>query len=417
MKRIALTVERMRAYGRNVCEGVAAYAQERTEDWALEFVDSRAVGGRGGYSCCDGAIVRIVDDRMAARLRVLRRPVVDIFCRKAHKGIVGVDADHLAIAKLAGRHFLTRKFSYFAFCGYDGIRYSDERREAFVRYLRHNRYGCDCYRTPPGAMKSFDDDVIQNERVKLGADARRLMAWLRKLPKPCAVFCCHDLRAYQVIELCRQAGIAVPNEIAVLGVDDDHMLCSFTTPKISSVDPNAFGVGWAAAEALDRLMRGEAVRPKRGFVSVPPKDIIVRASTEVYPYDPKWISDALVFIRRNVVRSVNAADVFAHLGLSHTVVERTFKKALGSTIQREIMKARVEEAQHLLLTTDLSASEIGVRCGSGPASISAAISPRSRGIPRRRSGRSWARPVRNCGPWCREMRFCLTGAPSGDVML
>ena len=363
MKRIALTVERMRAYGRNICEGVAAYAQERGLDWSLEFVDPRAVGGRGGYAGFDGAIVRVMDDQTAARLKALKRPVVDIFCRKVHEGIVGVDADHVAIAKLAGRHFLTRKFAHFAFCGYDGVRYSDERRDTFVRYVRHNHYVCDCYRTPKSVMRNFDGDVIQNERVKFGADAQQLKAWLGKLPKPCAVFCCQDLRAYQVIGLCREAGIAVPNEIAVLGVDDDHMVCSFSTPKISSIDPDAFAVGWTAAETLERLMKGEKVSPKRGFVSVPPKDIIVRASTEVYPYDPPWISDALVFIRRNVARSVNAADVFAHLGLSHTVVERTFKKVLGSTIQREIMKARIDEAQHLLLTTELPANEIGVRCG------------------------------------------------------
>ena len=350
----------MRAYGRNICEGVAAYAQERGLDWDLEFVDSRAVGGRGGYAGFDGAIVRVVDDRTAARLAALRRPVVDVFCRKAHEGIVGVDCDHVAIAKLAGRHFVTRKFTHFAFCGYDGAHYSDVRRDVFVRYVRHNHYACDCYRTPRGVMKSFDDDVIQNERIKFGADARQLRSWLERLPKPCAVFCCQDLRAYQVIGLCREAGIAVPNDIAVLGVDDDHMICSFSTPKISSVDPDAFAVGWTAAETLDRLMKGERVR---GILSVPPKDIVVRASTEVYPYDPPWISDALVFIRKNVARSVNAADVFAHLGLSHTVVERTFRKVLGTTLQREIMKARVEEAQHLLRTTELPANEIGFRCG------------------------------------------------------
>lgn len=363
MKRIALTIERMRAYGRNICEGVAAYAQENAENWALEFVDSRAVGGKGSYAGFDGAIVRIMDDRMATRLRALKRPVVDIFCKKVREGIIGVDADHVAIAKLAARHFLTRKFTNFAFCGYDGVRYSDLRRDTFVRYIRHNHYACDCYRTPHDVMESFDDDVIQNERVGLGPDARQLRSWLRKLPRPCAVFCCHDLRAYQVIETCRIAGISVPKDIAVLGVDDDHMLCSFTTPKVSSVDPDAFSIGWAAAKTLDRMMRGERIRTKHGFVSVPPKDIIARASTETYPYDPPWISDALVFIRKNIARSVNAADVFAHLGLSHTVVERTFKKVLGSTLQREIMKARVEAAQHLLQTTQLPANEIGLRCG------------------------------------------------------
>ena len=363
MKRIALTIERMRAHGRNICEGIAAYAQEHGEDWSLEFVDSPAVGGRRGYAGCDGAIVRVMDDRTAACLCALKFPIVDVFCNKVREGIVGVVVNHTTIGKLAGRHFITRKFAHFGFCGYDGVRYSDERRDAFVRYVRHNHYACDCYRTPASLMKRFDSDVIQNERVTLDGDAQQLKAWLQRLPKPCAVFCCQDLRAYQVVELCRQSGIKVPKEIAVLGVDNDTMLCSFVAPRISSIDPDAFAVGWKAAETLDRMMRGEKVRPKREFVLVPPKDVIVRASSEVYSYDPPWLSDALVFIRRNIARSENAADVFAHLGRPRKTVERTFKAVLGSSIQHEIMKGRVAEAQHLLLTTSLPVNEIGARCG------------------------------------------------------
>ena len=356
-------IERMRAHGRNICEGIAAYAQECREDWLLEFVDSPGANGRREHAGYDGAIARVMDDRTEARLRALKCPVVDVFCNKVRKGIVGVVVNHTTIGKLAGRHFITRKFEHFGFCGYDGVRYSDERRDAFVRYVRHHHYTCDCYSPPPSLMMRFDDDVIRNERVSLGGDARQLKAWLRKLPKPCAVFCCQDLRAYQVIELCRQSGIRVPTEVAVLGVDNDTMLCSFVAPRISSVDPDAFAVGWKAAETLDRMLHGEKIRPKHEFVLVPPKDIVIRASSEVYSYDPPWLSDALVFIRKNIARSVNAADVFAHLGRPRKVVERAFKEVLGSSIQHEIMKGRVAEAKHLLLTTSLPVNRIGARCG------------------------------------------------------
>lgn len=363
-----MSVERMRAYGRNICEGVAAYVQDRGVDWSLEFVDTPPsppthTCGRTRLSDYDGFIVRVMNDATAAHIRRTRRPAVDVFCKKVRPGFVGVDADHVAIAQMAGRYFLDRKFANYAFCGYDGVRYSDERRDAFVRYLRNSHCDCICFHTPREVMMTFDDDVICNEKVGLDVDAGLLMQWLKDIPKPCALFCCHDLRAYQVIELCRRTGISVPGEIAVLGVDDDRLLCSFVTPKISSVDPDAFRIGWTAAETLDRMLCGEAVSAKCGFIGVPPKDIVTRASTEVYPYAPAWLSDALVFIRKNVERSVNASDVIRHVGRSHTLVERTFKKVLGTTLQRAIVESRIAEAEHILTTSELPVREVGARCG------------------------------------------------------
>lgn len=344
------------------CEGVADYAQSKG-DWALTFVDNL----KGDLSGFDGFIFRLMDDASAARLRQLGKPVVDVFFNKKSEGFGVADPDNVRIAQLAVSHFLTRKFVNFAFCGFDTINFSDARRKAFVRCLALNRYGCDCYRTPERAIASFSRNVIKNERIGEIEDADELCAWVRGLPRPCAVFCCHDLRAYQLSKVCREAGLKVPQDIAILGVDDDRLLCTFTTPMLSSVDPNAFGVGRAAAQVLDEMMSHARARANPPVRLVAPTGVVTRASTEVYPVDPPWISDALVFIRRNVARKLSASDVFTHLGLSHTLVEKTFRTVLDSTVQKEIQKCRLEEAEHLLMTTELPVVRIAGLSGFASA--------------------------------------------------
>ncbi|MBQ1569096.1 MAG: DNA-binding transcriptional regulator [Kiritimatiellae bacterium] len=345
MKKIALTVERSRAYGRRFCEGVAEYAQTKG-DWSLEFVPDV----KGGATHYDGFIFRVLDEDSARRLRSLHKPVVDVFFRQ-NSGFGVADADNAAISRLAVSHFLTRKFVNFGFCGYDGIRYSDARRDEFVRELAKSGYPCSVYRTPHRILANFTRDVILNECVEEIPDEAELEKWLRGLTLPCAVFCCHDLRSYQLSKICRKIGLRVPEDVAILGVDDDTLLCSFSTPMLSSIDPDAFGIGYEAARILDRMMTSStaAAHPPASFL--PPKGVVTRASSEIYPVDPPWISKALVFIRKNVRDRLSASDVFAHLGLSHAVVEKAFKATLGTTVQREIMRSRLEEALHLLIAT------------------------------------------------------------------
>ncbi|MCR5413711.1 MAG: DNA-binding transcriptional regulator [Kiritimatiellae bacterium] len=361
MIKIALTVERSRAYGRLFCEGVADYAQTMG-DWSLEFLDDP----EGDLSRYDGFISRLTDDSMSERLRSLGKPVVDAFYKK-DAGFGVADTDNTAIAQLAVRHFITRKFEHFGFCGYDGIRFSDARKKAFIHCLELNRYGCNSYETPERVLEGFDRDVIRNERVDMIPDRAELKDWVKCLPRPCAVFCCHDLRAYQLAKVCRELSLDVPGDIAILGVDDDRLLCTFSTPMLSSIDPDAQGVGREAARILDRMLRDADACAQPPIVLIEPKGVVTRASTETYPVDPPWLSDALVFIRKQVSRKLTAADVFDHLGLSHALVEKAFRTVLGSTVQREIMKCRIEEAEHLLATTRLPVVQIAGLSGFASA--------------------------------------------------
>jgi len=357
--RVGLMVERTRAWGRHVCEGVASAAQQY--GWELQMFNPGDRLRAGELKRCDGFIALVTDRPAAQVLEESGRPVVDVYNGRLSTAFDVVDSDNIAIAQLAARHFITRRFTQFAYCGFDGVCFSDGRRDAFVRTLRHNRFACDCYEAPPHALRRFGEVVIRNERLAPGSDGRQLAAWVQRLPKPVAVFCSHDLRAWQLLNVCRAAGLDVPHDVAILGVDDDALVCAFTVPMLSSIDPDAFEVGRNAAQAL--AARFADPGRERIEMRVKPKGVTVRASTEVYPLDPPWLSDALVFIRRHVARRTTAADVFAYLGRSHTVVETAFREVLKTTVQKEIMRARIDEARRLLATTSMPVAEIAVRAG------------------------------------------------------
>lgn len=355
--RVGLLLELGRAYGRRLCEGVSSVALARGwELVSLSLADVQRDDAR-----VDALIARVYDERMANALKALGKPCVDVFANVRGTGFSTVDADHAAIGRLAAEHFLEHRFSTFAYCGYDGVMFSDLRRDSFVQRLACSHFDCICYKTSDAARRDFMTNVLRNERLRMGPDDKQMLAWVRKLPKPVAVFCSHDLRAYQLAQTCRRIGIDVPREVAILGADDDVIVCSFSSPMLSSVDPDAFGVGRAAAETLAKLLENPSARPFQ--LTVPPKGVVMRPSTETYPLDPPWLSEALVYINRNVGANITSADVGRHLGMSHTPIDRAFRTVLGTSVQKEIVRARLSFAEHLLKATSQSVGEIASRVG------------------------------------------------------
>ena len=348
MKTIGIMIERQRTYGRRLCEGIVRFARER-KDWALRIIEFSELRSRIRRDAYDGFIARVMNDKMARDLADTGRPVVDVFFEKPIPGFGAVDQNARIVGQMAARHFIEHRFANFAFCGYNGRRYSDDRRDAFVRCLGLNHYGCECYRTPASALKDFEESVVMREHFGTPSDARQLSRWVRKLPKPIAVFCAHDMRAYQLSEICRADGIRVPDEVAILGCDDDELVCQFTEPPISSIDQNAVGIGHAAARMLQQMLDNPAQAPS--VAKVKPLRLVERESTKTYPLSPKWLSDALVFIQSNLTRSISAADVYAHVGKSHTLVDAAFRRQLKTSVQKEISRMRLKEARRLVTST------------------------------------------------------------------
>ena len=354
-KRIGLLFNRSRAYGRGFCEGVASYTEVR-HDWRLEMVEEGRIGK------LDGLIAHVMDDAHADQFARLGIPVIADFYRKPRRGFAQALPDQAAIGRLAAEHFLERGFANYAFCGYDGILFSDERRAGYAAALSERRYECVSYRTPSKVLDGFNERVILREELAPRAvDARSLRVWLRTLPKPCALFCCHDLRALQAQYAALEEGLRVPEDIAILGVDNDLLVCNFTHPRLSSIDNAAFGVGRAAAKLIDDMLEGRASRD--ACVKVAPLGTVPRASSDVFTYSAPVVNEALAFMRRHLSDNLTAADVFVHVGLSHTVVERAFNAALGVSVQTQLGRLRIAEATRLLAATSLPLADVARRSG------------------------------------------------------
>lgn len=355
--RVGVIADRIRSYGRALCEGVAAYALERG-DWTLSMLDSDRPVGLRGY---DAFVARIVSPGMLARLRRTNRPIVDVYCAMPHGSVAGVDSDHEAVGRMAAEYFIDHRFSSFAYCGYDGVPFSDARCEAFAARLASDGYECLRYESPKAAVDFFNGRLLRREDLSDTPDMRSLRTFAAKLPKSTAVFCSHDLRAYHFAAAAAAAGRAVPDDIAILGCDNDTLVCAFSPVPLSSIDPDAFEVGRRAAARLDAMLSGGA---SARFEKVAPLRVVERKSTEVYPLDPPWLSDALVYIHRHYSDNLAAGDVYAHLGLSHTPVDKAFKKALGTSVHQEVLRVKLEEAARLLRGGGAaSVGEVAKRCG------------------------------------------------------
>ncbi len=191
---------------------------------------------------------------------------------------------------------------------------------------------------------------------------KRAAEWLRQLPKPTAVLASNDIPARTLCQICRLSGLRVPDDVAILGVDNDPHECRLTSPPLSSVEIPAHAIGRLAAETLDRLMRG--VRLPSGPMSLDPGGVVARESTGFRSSLDPGLRDVLRFIQENAGKStLDIADVCGFLKRSRRSVERLFHDKLGSTIHGEIQASRVRFAEQLLSQTELTISEVAVRAG------------------------------------------------------
>jgi LacI family transcriptional regulator len=226
------------------------------------------------------------------------------------------------------------------------------REKHFVDACRNQEMPCHVYRSRSN---------IQGSRSLVPLEKKRLAKWLLKLPKPIGLFAAYDIQAQIVLDVCRSHSIPVPEQIAVLGVDNDPLLCNLSTPSLSSVIPNAIGAGMLAAELLEQLMsNNKTVSPGKLLA---PLGIAQRQSTDVTAVDDPLIAQAMQFIRENACNGINVEDVLRTVPLSRRLFESRFRKATGKTPHEMITQRRLSRVELLLRDTDLSQEEIARRCG------------------------------------------------------
>jgi LacI family transcriptional regulator len=358
-------IESSRNYGRGILRGIAHYAHVHGP-WSLYAQERQLHSGIPDWLQKwegDGIIARIENKRTARALLKFDCPVIDVLGSAHFNEIPGFDTDAVAVARMAAGFLLNAGFRHFAYCGYRGIPFSDRREAAFVEFMSDAGHKVSVLSS---LASEFPDSHIQAvEQRGLGRD-NAVAQWLDSQPRPLGLFACNDIRAQQMLNVCREQGIKVPEEIAVIGVDNDDVLCDLCEPPLTSIEPDTERIGYEAAGLLDKLMRRG--RARTGITQVPPLRIVERASTDVVPIEDSITVTAVRFIRDNVNNGIAVKDVLNHMQRSRTDLEQRFRRWLKTSIRSEIQRRRMDRVCHLLQETDLDLNRIAE--GSGFASAS-----------------------------------------------
>lgn len=349
-REVAVLIETSNAYARGLLQGVVHYIREH-RPWSFHLMEQ----GRGddppawlaGWKG-DGIIARIETARIARAVVRTGLPAVDLSAARLVPTLPWVETDDEAIARLAADHLLERGFKRFAYCGDERFNWSVWRQKHFETRLMAAGYGCEVFR--PRVAKG-----------EMAPEGRELAEWLEALPKPIGLMACYDIRGQQVLAACRSAGIAVPDEVAVVGVDNDTLLCELASPPQSSVIPNAHRAGYEAAALLDRLMKGERVPAEARLIA--PIGIAARQSTDVLAVDDREVAAAVRFIREHACEGIDMNDVLRVVHLTRRVFEQRFQRLLGRTPREEILDVRLRRVKQLLGETDLPLYVVAERAG------------------------------------------------------
>lgn len=305
----------------------------------------------------DGVIARIENTKIGQELAQLKVPTVDLRGVYQPKNGVTFNTDPDAVAEMAQEHFRERGFQHLGFCGYEGIDFSDQRSEFFVEHcLRRNiRPFVFSSQSNQGSNSKQDLGTLQQEAAGelLEPD---LIAWLQELPKPIGILACNDVRGRQVLAAARTAGLRVPGQVAVLGVDDDEVVCDLANPPMSSIEPDTQRLGFEGATILAQLMAGKKVTQSR--ILIPPIRIAVRQSTDVIAVDDPAVAMALEFIQSHACTGIGVNDVANAISVSRATLERRFREYLNRSPREEIERAKISQVRTLLIETDYSLDRI-----------------------------------------------------------
>lgn len=351
--KVALLIESSRAYGRGLLRGIAAYVRDH-RSWST-YVEPRGLSEplprwlktwKG-----DGILARVNDRRMADLIVQTGLPAIDLRGTVPDSPIPRLGMNATAAARLAFEHLRERGFRHFAFCSAaPQYRFSDERGEEFQRLA--SAAGCSFSMFPPPQRRSS---------AGWDEEQRQLAQWVSKLTKPLGILASHDERGVDLLNACRDLQIAVPDDVAVIGVDNDEVMCDLATPSLSSVDSNTEQIGYRAAELLEQLMAGKVTLPLQTLIE--PAGVVLRRSTDVLAIDDRDLASALWFIRNHACDGINVEDVLQHTSLSRSTLERRFFALLGRSPSDEIGRVRLERVKQLLEETNHSLSRIADLAG------------------------------------------------------
>jgi LacI family transcriptional regulator len=350
---VALIIETSSACGRGILGGIRRYVDSHAA-WSI-LLEPR---GRAtpSWTCrddwpCDGIIVRSTTPQIAAAVAESEIPAVELSDGDSELGLPGIRSDDHAIGQLGAQHLLEHGFRHMAFCGFSTVRWSVERGGRFTELVEQRATSCHTYESPPW----------EADPSTWAAARHHLAQWLASLPKPVGIMACNDVRGYHVVDTCHDLDLAVPEKVAVVGVDNDHTVCELCVPPLSSVIPNADQIGYKAAELLAELMAGGTPATRQQLVE--PVGVATRQSTDVLAISHPETAAAVRFLREHACEGATIADVLKNVAISRSALERRIRKHLGYSPQTFIRHIRIDRVKQLLIETDLNLGEISELTG------------------------------------------------------
>lgn len=344
IKRIFLLQAWQTSLSHDVCSGVYQYALQCPE-WEISCLSMKELVGAVPMNP-DGLIAMVGTPDEMKPLMDYRLPCVLTGTSKELGHIPQVDPDHVASGRVAAEHLLKLGYQNFGVVVYGRLPAHRRRADGFVDYLTERHI-------------NVAEHVIEGS----SPDGHRseLVSWLGSQESPLALFCTADMMGRTVISACRECGLSVPDDVAILGCENDMLICDGIRPQLSSLKLPYKKVGFEAARMLDLQMRGQAVNPAR--VSLAPEDVRERASTSHLAIQDEPIRKAVSFIRRHAHEGITVKQAAEHASLSLRQLQRRFKPTVGHTAAREMQLARVERVKELLSRTDIPLSEIAAQTG------------------------------------------------------
>jgi LacI family transcriptional regulator len=353
--RVFLIIDISSSYGREMLKGISLYAQ-KYKNWEFDITFT-SFFGKNFYvelepvkEKIDGIIAYTPEKKLLSKVLRSGIPAIVKGIDKSIPGYINFSTDNFMLCKRAFDYFRVIGLEKFAYCGLDVLHWSRERLEALRQITLANGFELVVYPKP------------RTKTLRLWENEKPVLAkWLSSLPKPIGLLAANDFRAKEVLEVCAEAQIAVPEEIAVLGVDNDECICPFTSPPLSSIDRFHQKAGYEAALALNRLMSGKKV--EADVILIEPKGVVQRQSTNILAVENPTIAEALRYIRSHITEPIAVEDVTRQIAVHPRWLYELFKQNLGYTVHDEIKRVRTDEIARMLLDTNLTVSQIAHQMG------------------------------------------------------
>lgn len=293
----------------------------------------------------------LIEGPLLKEIRKLRIPcVVSNYLTEKIEGLPNIVSDHRAMGEMAAHHLIERGFTHFGFCGYPGIFWSDQRLEGFERVVKQ-----------AGGIVDHYVPTTTGGHIPLKKEQKSLENWLKALPKPVGLMACIDQRGQQVAEVCKAASLSIPDQVSILGVNNDELVCTLSNIPTSSVAISAEQGGFEAAACLHRLMLGQ--RPKTDKILIHPTHVVARVSTDIIALSDTHVARAVSFIQNACKEPLYVDDVAKAVGLSRRVLEKRFRVSLNRTIHEQIRKSRISVISNMLIDSHMSVAEIALTMG------------------------------------------------------